>query len=74
MRRIPKKYGHYLFGILQSAITCAVATGISTFNAVPVEQVAHQWASSWAISWILMIPVVLFAAPFLRKFVDRLTA
>ena len=74
MRKIPKKYGHYLFGILQSAITCAVASGISTFKAAPIEQIVPQWASSWAISWLLMIPVVLFAAPLLRKSVDRLTA
>jgi hypothetical protein len=27
--RIPKKYGHFIFGIIQSGITCAVATGKS---------------------------------------------
>ena len=28
MRKLPKKYCHYVFGVIQSAITCSIAAGL----------------------------------------------
>ena len=30
MIRFPKRYGHFIFGIIQSGYTCAVAAGIAS--------------------------------------------
>ncbi len=29
---IPQNYGHYVFGVLQSGVTCAVASAIAVFK------------------------------------------
>jgi Protein of unknown function (DUF2798) len=67
--RIPKKYGYSIFGIIQSGITCAVATGIAC---LPTKAVTY-WATSWLLSWATMTPVVLLAAPLIRRVIDRVT-
>ena len=73
--RIPQSYEHYLFGIMQSAITCAVATGITTYRTVDDldENMILEWFYSWGVAWLIMLPVVIFFAPFLRKGVRLLT-
>ena len=73
--KIPKTYEHYVFGILQSAITCAVATGISTYrSAIHAEKnMLIEWLYSWGVAWLLMLPVVIIFAPFLRRGVRLLT-
>jgi hypothetical protein len=35
---------------------------------------AVHWLQSWLISWLLMLPVVLIAAPFIRKLTDMAAA
>jgi hypothetical protein len=32
-----------------------------------------HWLQSWLLSWILMLPIVLFAAPAIRNLTDMLT-
>lgn len=67
--RIPQSYEHYLFGIMQSAIICAVATGITTFRTGghADKNMLLEWFYSWGVAWLFMLPVVIFFAPFLRK-------
>jgi FtsH-binding integral membrane protein len=67
--RISARYSHLAFGLIQSAITCAVAVASIPF--VETGSFAIYWAKTWAISWISMLPVVIFAAPFIRALVDR---
>jgi hypothetical protein len=73
--RIPQSYEHYLFGIMQSAITFAVATGITTFRTgnPTGSYMLLEWFYSWGVSWLIMLPVVIFFTPFLRKGVRLLT-
>jgi hypothetical protein len=66
---IPKKYGHFIFGIIQSGITCAVATGIASLAAKAVS----YWATSWFVSWMTMVPIVLLAAPLIHRIIERVT-
>ena len=67
--RIPKKYGHFIFGIIQSGITCAVATGIAS---LPAKALSY-WATSWLASWMTMVPIVLLAAPLIHRIIERVT-
>jgi hypothetical protein len=66
---IPKKYDHFVFGIVQSGLTCAVATGIAC---LPTKSFGY-WATSWLISWVTMAPIVLIAAPWIRRVVQWIT-
>jgi hypothetical protein len=67
--RIPNRYGYFIFGIIQSGITCAVATGIAC---LPAKAVSY-WVTSWLVSWATMAPIVLLAAPSIRWIIDRVT-
>jgi membrane protein implicated in regulation of membrane protease activity len=70
--RISERHSHLIFGLVQSAITCAVATGIASIPFVESGSFVVQWAKAWAISWVSMLPVVIMAAPLIRAFVERL--
>lgn len=72
MLGIPRRYGHYVFGFLQAGITCAVASGIAT-SRMPGPAMLEHWLASWLIAWASMIPVVLVAAPAIRRLADALT-
>lgn len=74
MPRLPKRYSHFVFGFIQSGLTCAVAAGISTAPFFNTPMFASQWAKSWIISWAIMTPVVLLAAPAIRYAVECLTS
>jgi hypothetical protein len=69
--RISARHSHLAFGLIQSAITCAVAAGIASIPFAETGSFAVYWAKTWVISWISMLPVVIFAAPFIRALVDR---
>jgi Protein of unknown function (DUF2798) len=73
MSRIPKRYSHFLFGFIQSGLTCAVAAGISSAPFFNSSMFASQWVKSWIISWAIMTPVVLLAAPLIQYSVDLIT-
>ena len=71
--RIPRRHGHFVFGVIQSGLTCLVAAGIASYpDSGPAGFIEH-WLASWLISWLTMLPVVLLAAPVIRMFVDQLT-
>jgi hypothetical protein len=67
---IPKKYSHFVFGVVQSGLTCAIATGIAC---LPTKSFSY-WATSWLISWVTMAPIVLIAAPWIGQVVEWVTA
>jgi 6-phosphogluconate dehydrogenase (decarboxylating) len=69
---ISERHSHLVFGLIQSAITCAVGAGIASVPLMETGSFAVHWAKAWAISWVSMLPVVILATPFIRAFVDRL--
>ncbi len=70
---IPRRYGHYVFGVIQSGLTCAVAAAIASFPFISDGTFAGRWLQAWLLAWLTMLPVVLFAAPFIQKMSDALT-
>lgn len=70
---IPRRYSHYVFGVIQSGLTCAVAAAIASFPFISDGTFADRWLEAWALAWLTMLPVVLFAAPFIQKLSDALT-
>jgi hypothetical protein len=73
---IPRRYVHVVYGVIQSGLTCAVAAAVATarMSALgPPERWIGSWAAAWLIAWATMIPVVLIAAPAIRRLAEALT-
>jgi uncharacterized protein DUF2798 len=71
--RLPRRHGHFVFGVIQSGLTCLVAAGIASYPESSTSRFIEHWMVSWAISWLTMLPVVLLAAPVIRSLVNHLT-
>ena len=66
MPLIPRRYSHFLFGFIQSGLTCGVAAAISSAPFFYTHLFVGHWIKSWIISWAIMTPVVLVAAPLIQ--------
>jgi hypothetical protein len=70
---IPKRYSHFIFGLIQSGFTCAIAAAIASAPFTHNGNFISHWLKSWIIAWATMIPFVLLATPLIRRAVDVLT-
>ena len=66
MLRIPRRYAHFVFGVIQAGLTSMIAAGIASAPLMHQGQFLSHWLVSWLISWVAMLPFVLFAAPAIR--------
>lgn len=73
MPGIPRRYSHFVFGLIQSGLTSLIAAGIASFPAPGAVLFVQHWMVSWLIAWAAMLPVVLLAAPAIRAVSLRLT-
>ena len=74
MPKLPKRYAPFIYGLIQAAVTTALATAIATKQmAPPGTQILSYWLSSWVLSWITMLPVVLLVAPVIQRVVLVMT-
>jgi uncharacterized protein DUF2798 len=71
--RIPRRHGHYVFGVIQSGLTCLIAAAIASYPEHSVARYLEHWMIAWVISWVTMLPVVLLAAPHIRTLVNLVT-
>jgi len=67
MLGIPRRYAHFVFGVIQSGLTSAIAAGIASFPLLATGEFLADWMRSWLVSWVLMLPVVLLAAPAIQR-------
>jgi hypothetical protein len=73
MLPIPRRHAHFVFGIIQSGLTSAIAAAIASYPFFADGSFMVHWLASWLVAWIMMLPVVLFAAPFIRRLSHFLT-
>jgi len=73
MLRIPRRYSHFVYGVIQSGLTCAIAAAIATYPLAHAGEVLKTWLQAWTLSWVGMLPVVIFAAPLILRFSTALT-
>jgi hypothetical protein len=73
MLGIPRRYSHFVFGVIQSGLTSLIAAGIASLPASSAMVFLTHWMVSWLIAWAAMLPIVLLAAPAIRAFSLRLT-
>ena len=74
MLGIPRRFSHFVFGFIQSGLTCAVAAAIASYPFLATGTFVSHWLQSWLIAWITMTPIVLFAAPAIRNLTHMLTS
>jgi hypothetical protein len=73
MLRIPRRFSHFVYGVIQSGLTCAIAAAIASFPFVAGGTFVAHWLQSSFVAWITMLPIVLFAAPAIRNLTHFLT-
>lgn len=73
MLGIPRRFSHFVFGFIQSGLTCAVAAAIASVPFLAAGSFVSHWLQSWLMAWIMMLPIVLFAAPAIRSLTHLLT-
>jgi hypothetical protein len=71
--KISRKYGHFLFAVIQSGVTSAIASALVSFRLLGDNLFLSNWLGSWLTSWALMVPIVLFAAPTIQRVTVLLT-
>lgn len=73
MLPIPRRYAHFVFGVLQSGLTSGLAAAVACAPLLASGGFLARWLQSWLIAWALMLPLVIFAAPLLRLIALKLT-
>jgi uncharacterized protein DUF2798 len=73
MLGIARRFSHFVFAIIQSGLTCAIAAAIASYPFLTAGCFTRHWLQSWGLAWLLMLPVVVFAAPGIRKLADFVT-
>lgn len=73
MFRIPRRYSHFVFGVIQSGLTAAIAAAIASLPLMAQGSFFLHWLQSWLMAWVAMLPVVVLAAPLIRRLTDALT-
>ena len=71
----PAAAAPYLFGGLLSAFMSLLVSGIATARALGMtDGFFWSWAGAWLSSWVVAFPIVLVAAPAVRRIVAFLVA
>ena len=73
MPAIPRRYGHFVFGIVQSGLTCAVTASVASVPFFAEGTFLSHALRAWLIAWAVMLPVVMVAAPAIRRLVEYVT-
>ena len=73
MLGIPRRYAHFVFAVIQSGLTTAIAAAIASRMLLAEGRFLSYWLFSWLTAWIVMAPVVILAAPAIRALAARLT-
>jgi hypothetical protein len=73
MPRLPRRFSHFIYGAIQSGLTCAIAAAIASVPFWATGAFVSHWLQSWLVAWLLMLPVVLLAAPAIRSLTHVLT-
>jgi hypothetical protein len=73
MLGIPRRFSHFVHGIIQSGLTCTIAAAIASFPFIATGAFLTNWLRSSFVAWIMILPIVLFAAPAIQRLTQFLT-
>lgn len=71
--KISRKYSHYIFGAIQSGITCAIAAAIASLPFMGGGTFLTHWVHAYLFSWAIMLPLAVTVAPGIRRMVCAIT-
>lgn len=74
MYRPPRRHAHFVFAVIQSGLTSLVASGFGSLPFLGSPEFVPNWLRAWSVSWLVMLPVVILAAPAIRRIAQALTA
>ena len=74
LSKLPRRYANFIFAIIQSGMTSAIASAIAFFRVATEASLISEWVTSWLAAWATMVPIVLFAAPAIRSIANALTS
>jgi hypothetical protein len=70
---IPGKFAPLLFGLILSGLMSFVVSGVATLRALGMGPgFAGIWIGAWLAAWLIAFPIVLVAAPLVRRVVQYL--
>ena len=73
--RVPSRFAPIVFGALLSAIMVALVSAfVLAINGGFHDEFLAQWLRSCATTWPVAFPTVTLVAPWVRRFVVRVTA
>ncbi len=67
MLPIPRRHAHFVFGVIQSGLTSFIASGFGSATLMGENGFLKHWMFAWLAAWLIMLPVVLLAAPAIRR-------
>jgi len=73
MLGIPRRYSHFVFGVIQAGLTSFIAAAIASVSLLGSGHFLVNWMLAWIVSWVMMLPAVLFAAPAIQAVALALT-
>jgi hypothetical protein len=74
MTRLPHRYAPFLYGVIQVAITTAVASAVGVYQSGPFGAPAlARWVALWLAAWVLMLPIVIVMSPLVQRLVAAIT-
>ena len=73
MLGIQRRFGYFVYGVIQSGLTCAIAAAIASYPSMAGSTFVPHWLRSWLLVWVMMLPIVVFAAPAIRSLTHVLT-
>jgi uncharacterized membrane protein len=75
MARLPNRFAPLVYGILQVAVTTAVATAVAVHQSSGLGPAyLWRWLTSWVAAFLMMLPVVVVISPVVKRVVAALTA
>ena len=63
MLRIPRRFSHFVFGFIQSGLTCAVAAAIASAPFLTAAHPRYPWPPTRPLAWVMIHPRARFPAP-----------
>jgi hypothetical protein len=73
MAALSSRFEPYVFAAIQSALTTGFTCAVAMRDLPLTASSAVRFLISWALAWGIVLPLVLAAAPYIRKVAKAVT-
>lgn len=72
--KLPRRLAHAVFSLIMSALSALLVSGVLTLRMHgPAPDFLPRWTNAFLTAWPVILPVIFFVAPLVRRWTDRLT-